>query len=145
MSLQPWSHWIDVDRIRALHAEGMERYGGLPSVGDVPCIESALGTAYNAEMYSMPEVDDETIVSGLPFCVYLLFYIATKQCWSDGSKRTAWASAMWVLATMGLTIDATDEEAYEFCISVADKTVTKGEDVVSWIAEHLIELDPTLS
>jgi prophage maintenance system killer protein len=111
MNQQPWSHWIDIDRIQALHLEGLERYAGLRSAADLPCLESALGAAYNAEIYSMPEVDDETVISGLTFCGYLLFYIATKQCWSDGSKRAAWSSAMWVLATQGLTVDASDEEA----------------------------------
>lgn len=138
---EPWSQWIDTDRITALHTKGMDDHGGLRSKATDGCVESALGTAYNAELYSMPEMDNETVISGLTFCGYLLFYIATKQCWSDGNKRVAWASAIWVLATMGLTLDVEDQEAIDFCMSVAEKKITKGEDVVNWIADRLIELN----
>lgn len=140
-SADPWSQWIDVPQIIALHSEGMDRYGGLRSQPTNGCIESALGAAFNAEGYSMPELDEETVITGLTFCGYLLFYLATKQCWSDGNKRAAWASAMWILATMGLTIDVEDQEAIDFCLSIAEKKLVRGEDVVNWIADRLIELN----
>jgi death on curing protein len=140
MTTQPWSRWIDTERIFKLHSEGIRRYSGLPSSPVPGCIESALGAAYNAEMYSMPEVDEETAITGLTFCGYLLFYIASKQCWSDGSKRAAWASAMWVLASMQLTVDASDDDAYRLCMDIAEKRIVNGEQVVIWIADRLKEL-----
>lgn len=88
----------------------------------------------------MPEFESETVVSGLTFCGYLLFYLATKQCWSDGNKRIAWEAAMWVLGTLGLTVDVTDEEAEEFCFRLARKEISRGEDCADWIAEHVREL-----
>jgi prophage maintenance system killer protein len=138
--LEPWTRWIDVDRISKLHTKGLDNYGGLRSQPTKGCIESALGAAYTAEAYSMPEMDDETVISGLSFCGYLLFYIATKQCWSDGNKRAAWSSAMYVLSTMGLTVDVTDPEAIDFCYEIAKNNIKSGEEVVNWIADRLSEL-----
>jgi len=89
----------------------------------------------------MPEVDSETAVSGLCFCGYLLFYLSTKHCWTDGNKRTAWSSAMWVLFRLGLTVEATDEEVIAYCLEVANGKITKGEDVVNWIAERIKEIE----
>jgi death-on-curing protein len=139
-SKQPWTEWIDYDTIHSLYADGIQKYGGMGTPSKDGCIDGALGAAYNAELYSMPEVDQETVTSGLAFCGYLLFYIATKHCWVDGNKRAAWSSAMWVLYRLGLTVDAPDDEVIAYCLDIADGRVTSGEDVVNWIADRLIEI-----
>ena len=139
-STQPWTQWIDTDIVHSLYADGIEEFGGFGSRSKDGCIDAALGAAYSAELYSMPEVDEETIVSGITFCGYLLFYIATKHCWTDGNKRAAWKSAMWVLSKMGLTVDAPDTEVIAYCLDIADHKIDKGEDVVNWLAERLREL-----
>jgi death on curing protein len=136
----PWEQWIDFQTIDLLYGEGINRYGGLRSPSKDGCIEAALGAAYNAEMYSMPDVDSETVVTGICFCGYLMFYIATKHCFTDGNKRIAWTSAMWVLAIMGLTVNASDQEAIDFTLALAGGKIAAGEDVVNWIAERLVEI-----
>jgi prophage maintenance system killer protein len=140
---QPWSTWIDSEIVHTLWKDGLERCGGLRSTPKDGCIDGALGNAYTAELYSMPEVEDETAISGLCFCGYLLFYLSTAHCWSDGNKRVAWASAMWALYHLGLTIKANDEEVISYCMQIADGQIKKGEDVVNWIAERLVELEAT--
>jgi death-on-curing protein len=137
---EPWTTWIDIDTISALYAEGVNQHGGLGSKPKDGCVEAALGAAYNAELYSMPEIDSETVVSGLCFCGYLLFYLATKHCYVDGNKRVAWASAMWVLMRLGLEVSASDAEVVSYCLEIADGKVERGEDVVNWIAERLAEV-----
>jgi death-on-curing protein len=137
---EPWTIWIDIDTINALYAEGVNQHGGLGSEAKDGCVEAALGAAYNAELYSMPEIDSETVVSGLCFCGYLLFYLATKHCYVDGNKRVAWASAMWVLMRLGLEVSASDAEVVSYCLGIADGKVERGEDVVNWIAERLAEV-----
>ena len=89
----------------------------------------------------MPEIDEETVVTGICFCGYLLFYIATKHCFVDGNKRVAWTSAMWVLSIMGLTVDVQDEGAIDFVTAIADGKVDRGEEVVNWLAERLAEFE----
>lgn len=140
MRQEPWSQWIDSETIHSLYADGIEAHGGYGSPSKDGCIDGALGSAYSAEMYSMPEVDSETITSGIAFCGYLLFYIATKHCWVDGNKRAAWASAMWVLSTLGLSVDAPDDEVIAYCLAIADGKIKNGEDVVNWLAERLVEI-----
>lgn len=40
----------------------------------------------------------------------LLFYLATKHCYTDGNKRIAWACTTFVLLSFGLTVEATEDE-----------------------------------
>lgn len=138
-SARPWKVWIDYEQIHELYAEGITRYGGLSSPSKDGCIDAALGAAYSAELYSMPEIDLETVVTGICFCGYLLYYIATKHCFSDGNKRVAWTSAQWVLARLGLAINAQDDEVIDYVLAIAAGKVARGEDVVNWIAERLVE------
>jgi death-on-curing protein len=137
----PYTRWIDREIVHNLWNIGLEQFGGLRSNPKDGCVDGSLGNAYTAELYSMPEVEDETVISGLCFCGYLLFYLSTAHCWSDGNKRVAWASAMWALYRLGLTVNATDEEAISFCYQIADGQIKKGEDVVNWIAERLAEVE----
>jgi len=137
---QPWTQWVDIDTIHQLYADGIARYGGSGSPSKDGCIDAALGAAYNAEIYSMPEVEGEELTSGLVFCGYLLFYITTKHCFMDGNKRVAWLTAMWILLGHGLTVQATDDEAETFCMDIAKGTIDKGEDVVNWIAARLVPI-----
>ena len=87
-ALQPWTQWIDDAIIHNLYADGINQHGGLGSPSKNGCVDAALGAAYNAELYSMPEVDAETVITGITFSGYLLFYLSTKHCWTDGNK--AW-------------------------------------------------------
>lgn len=137
---RPWTKWIDEATVAALWDEGMNRYGGLRSQQKPGCVDGSLGAAYHAEVLSMPEVDEETVTSGLVFCGYLLFYIASNHCWTDGNKRAAWSSAMWVLFRLGLTVDVPDQEAIDYCLAIAGKKIKSGEEVVIWIADRLKEL-----
>lgn len=139
-STTPWEEWIDNQIIHSLYAEGIKRHGGLGSPSKDGCIDGALGAAFNAEMYSMPEVDAETVVTGICFCGYLLYYLAIKHCFADGNKRVSWSSAMWVLECIGLTVDAPDQDVINYVTAIADGTVESGEDVVNWLADRLVEI-----
>ena len=141
ISMTPWDEWIDFDAIHDLYAEGIGQHGGFGSPSKDGCIDGALGAAFNAELYSMPEVEAETVVTGICFCGYLLFYVATKHCFVDGNKRVAWSSAMWILSRMGLTLDVSDDEAIAYVVAIAEGKVESGEDVVNWLADRIIELD----
>jgi hypothetical protein len=46
---------------------------------------------------------------------------------------------MEVLRMLGLTINATDDEAEQFCLDIISGTVKHAIDVVSWIAKRLEE------
>jgi death-on-curing protein len=133
---QPWSQWISDNTITDLYAEGINRWGGAGSPPQPGCIDGALGAAYNAEQYSSG-TEEEGFIQGLIFCGYLLFYLTTKHCYVDGNKRIAWACATFVLLSFGLTIEATQQEVVDFCLSISRGDIRQGSDVVSWIAERL--------
>jgi prophage maintenance system killer protein len=134
---EPWASWITNERVHSLYADGIEKWGGTGSPSKNGCVDGALGAAYNAELYSMPEMDSETIVSGLHFCAYILFYLTQNNCFLDGNKRVGWASCMYVLLGLGVTVEATDDEVEQLCLSIADGSGTKPTDIVIWIAQRL--------
>lgn len=135
-SHQPWTQWIGVETVSMLYAEGIKRWGGSGSDPQSGCIDAALGAAYNAEMYT-PENEQEGFVPGLLFACYLLFYLSTKHCYMDGNKRIAWACLGFVLLNYGLTIEATEDETVEFCLSIARGEIKSGAAVTSWIFPRL--------
>jgi death on curing protein len=141
-ALKPWLCWISEEEIGSLYRRGIELHGGLVSNPISGCIERALGAAYNAEAYSTPdeEEEDDNTIRGLTFAGYLLFYLARNHCYTDGNKRIAWTSCMNVLLRLGLTLDVTEDDAYDFCISIAGGQLKGGEDVVFWVVDRLIEI-----
>jgi death-on-curing protein len=133
---QPWSEWISDSTITDLYAEGIKRWGGAGSPPKPGCIDGALGAAYNAEQYSL-EATDEGVLPGLIFCGFLLFYLTTKHCYVDGKKRIAWACATFVLLSFGLTVQATQQEVVDFCLSISRGDIRQGSDVVIWLSDRL--------
>ena len=136
-SRQPWEQWIGAETITKFYAAGMTRWGGAGSAPTAGCIDAALGAAYTAELYS-PESEQEGFIQGLVFAGYLLFYLATKHCYLDGNKRIAWACSTFVLLSFGLTVEATDDEVVDFCMTVAKGEVKNGATVLQWLTPRLI-------
>ena len=136
MSAKPWDGLINIADVLWLYAEGIKRFGGESSPPKEGCLEQSLGNAYTAELYS-----ESNSVQGLAFSGYLLFYLTRDHCFVDGNKRIAWTCAMMVLATLGLTVDVSQDDAEAFCMRIADSTlenaIKDGAEVVVWFAEHL--------
>lgn len=132
---QPWGNLISVQRIVALHAEGMRRHGHDPASRPAEdCVEGSLGAAWNAGLYREPE--DARI--GLCFAGHVLYYLAKNHCFTDGNKRAAWMSMTTVLASMGLSVEATDDEAEAMVKQVAEGVIRDPDGVIFWLAERLI-------
>jgi death-on-curing protein len=139
-SAQPWEDFISYETVGLLYAEGIKRWGGAGSDPTAGCIDAALGAAFNAEIYSADDEDQQGLVAGLVFAGYLLFYLATKHCYVDGNKRIAWACSMFVLLRLGLTIQATEDEVVDFCLSIAKGEIENGSQVVRWLAPRLLSV-----
>jgi prophage maintenance system killer protein len=133
---QPWEEWIGNESITKFYAEGIRRWGGTGSAPQSGCLEAALGAAYNAELYS-PESEQEGATQGLIFACYLFFYLVTKHCYTDGNKRISWACLAFVLLRFGLTVEANEDEAVEFCLSVAGGQLKSGAEVAAWVHPRL--------
>jgi death-on-curing protein len=139
---EPWAELITVDGVLALHIEAIKRHGGDPTTRktDVPCVEGKVGGAWTAEGF----VDRETtgLQEGLSFAGYLLYYLAKGHCFTDGNKRVSWTSAMLVLAQLGLTVTATDDEAEAFILDLIQDASKDGSAAVTWLAERLVDALP---
>jgi len=135
--LSPWHRLMAMDTVIALHKLGIDKYGGDHSPPKENCLEQSLGGAYSAEQYT----STEDSVEGLIFAGYLLFYLVSNHCFVDGNKRIGWLAAMRVLLSLGLTVSATDDEAEEFCMRIADSqkldAIRDGQNVVIWLSERL--------
>lgn len=134
------SHWtslISLDRILELHAQGMIKHNQkqIPITEAArDCVEARLGNAWSSEAYTVQETDQ---LPGLCFAGFLLFYLAKNQCFQDGNKRLAWTATMAVLGEIGLTINASTDEAYNFVMRIVTGDVKDGIEVVRWIAGKL--------
>ena len=140
MNGQEWTELITVENVAFLHRASMTRYGtalaGPPEPG---CVEGALGNAWSAELYLEETPNRET---GLAFAGFVLFYLVRNHCFTDGNKRVAWLSALWILARRGLTVVATTDESDAMLLDAiaGGPTITSGADVTRWLADHLAPL-----
>ncbi len=134
----PWDERVTTSDVILLHRVGIERFGGDGTIRttDRDCVDGRLGSAWNAEIYR-GEVDHQ--YAGLVFAGYALFYLAKAHCFVDGNKRVSWTTAMYVLASMGLTVDASADEAEQMIAGLlAPGSRVTGDDIVAWLAERLI-------
>jgi death-on-curing family protein len=126
---------ISPEEIIEIHDAALLRYRGLPGVRQEGCVQQVHGSAMLAEQYSGNE--DGTL--GLCFIGSLMFYLIKGQCFMDGNKRTGLAVALKLLASLGLTIDAMQDEAKRYCERIADDRALRSEDVVRWLAARAIQ------
>ena len=136
MDLHNGLHLISTERILELHSQALIQCNQEQlAIGDVhrECVEGKIGNAWTAETY----VDQPNILSGLCFAGYLLFYLVKGHCFPDGNKRIGWIAAIAVLAELGLTVNATDEEAISLVLDVANDQIKDGNHIVHWLARHL--------
>jgi death-on-curing protein len=90
----------------------------------------------NAELYT----ESDNAVPGLCFSGCLLYYLNMNHCFIDGNKRVAWSACMEVLRLLGLTVDATDDEAEQLCVDIINGSIKNAIDVPLWFAPRLVAL-----
>jgi death-on-curing protein len=91
--------WITEEILLAIHAQQIERYGGLHGVRELGVILSALARPRNRWAYDWPADMADLAAS------YLVGLVRT-QGFNDGNKRTALACALVFLAVNGLALHA---------------------------------------
>ena len=69
------------------------------------------------------------------FALYLMVYVVRDHCIPDGNKRLAWSGMMFVLGRLGLTVEATDDEAVAMVLRVIQHE-SEAEDVAEWIGDQ---------
>jgi death on curing protein len=139
---EPWTVWIDIARVIELHHLALEKYGGPSGPADpTGCIDGVLGAAFNAELYIEGRRRAKT---GLAFAAYALFYMVQRHCFVDGNKRVAWLTAVDTLASMGLGVQASEDEAFALMTDVIEHRIESADGVVLWFAPRLFALSDEL-
>src|SRR5271155_682371 len=95
--------YLTTVEVLAMHADLIERYGGIQGIRDPGILESALfrpQTGYYADLIDEAAALWESLAQGHPFL--------------DGNKRTAFAAMFTFLAINGVLLYAEPEQTYDF-------------------------------
>jgi len=120
---------IPLKEVEHIHKLLIDTFGGSHGVRDLSALLSALARPFqtfdNKELYPTP-IDKaasllESIVSNHPFI--------------DGNKRTAYVLARLFLLQNRMDIKASQQDKYEFVMSIASGKM-RFEEIVSWIEKH---------
>lgn len=118
--MQP--EFLDVGDVLQIHADQLERYGGLSGVRDLGLLESAVSMPWAS--YAGEFLHGDLFAMAAAY----LFHITRNHPFLDGNKRTGAASALVFLDLHGIEVTASDDALYDLVIGVA--TGTAGKDAV---------------
>ena len=121
--------WITVEILSIIHAQQIERYGGLHGILDENVVLAALARPINRFAY-----DDSSDFADLA-AVYLVAFAGT-QGFNDGNKRTGLACALVFLELNGLSLNAERDDLYDLTLAVATNQIEDA-DVSLWIRARL--------
>jgi len=117
--------YIRVDDVLTIHADQIERYGGGEGIRDPGLLEAAL---FRSQTGYYPTLIDEAAA--------LWESLSQNQTFVDGNKRTAFAATYVFLATNGLDITATDDEAQDFVLGLYSVSSVTFDNLRAWLSEN---------
>lgn len=112
----------------AVHDRQLAEHGGGEGVRDLGLLESALARADNLIAYGQPDAADLAAAYG--------FGIARNHPFVDGNKRTAFVIVLLFLLDNGYRLTASDADAYQAMMAVADGTGSE-EGFAAWIRANI--------
>ncbi|MGH7605253.1 MAG: type II toxin-antitoxin system death-on-curing family toxin [Gemmatimonadaceae bacterium] len=121
--------WITEQILFVIHAQQIERFGGMHGVRDPDTVLSALIRPLNRWAY-----DDTSDFAELA-AVYLVAF-AGAQGFNDGNKRTGLACALVFLGLNDVPFEAEAEGLYQLTLRVATNELTD-EEAAAWIRQHI--------
>jgi len=122
-------HFIPDDAVLAIHADLLQRYGGLPRLRDRGLLESAL--AQPRVTFGGKFVHKTLFEKAAAYG----FHLCRNHPFVDGNKRVAFVLMDLFLQKNGWEIVADEEEAFSMMIALASGRLTKA-GLTSWLKEH---------
>lgn len=113
--------------VLAIHADLIERHGGIHGVRDHGLLESALyrpQTGYYVDLIEEAAALWESLARNHPFL--------------DGNKRTAFAATFTFLAINGARLTANSDEAYAFISRMHDAGTFSFAELVPWLRGSVV-------
>ena len=122
--------WLTRLILDTIHSELLSEHGGAGGIraGGEDLIESALARPQHKYAYSL-EADLAEIAAAY------LFGLTKNHGYIDGNKRVGFAAAATFLLLNGMRLTASEPEAYDLVIGVAEGHHTE-HDVAAWIRTH---------
>jgi death on curing protein len=111
------------------HTVSIEQYGGYEGVRDRESLLAAIERPWQASF------GGEHFPSPFEKAAALMESIIRRHLFVDGNKRTATASASYLLSTFDLEVEAEQQELEDFAVSVAVVDM-KPRNIVLWFANH---------
>jgi death-on-curing protein len=121
--------WLNEEILFIIHAQQIERYGGVHGVLDENVVLAALQRPINRWSYEK-SVDFADLAA-----LYLVAFAGT-QGFNDGNKRTGLACALVFLAVNSVRFDPDPTELYELRLRVATHQIGDN-DAAIWFRERL--------
>src|ERR1700689_619394 len=122
------SDHLTLAEVLAIHADQIERYGGVHGARDQGLLEAALyrpQTGYYAGLIEEAAALWESPSQNPPFI--------------DGNRRTAFAAMYTFLAMNGARLTANAEETYVFVAALYEANQFSFEKVARWLRDHVTQ------
>lgn len=110
---------LTVEIVREIHAEAIEKFGGLKGVRDENLLASAVLTPQSSFGGKSPYADIIEIAAAY------LFYLCGNHPFLDGNKRTAMMAAIVFLRLNGIEPAADSDEWEKFLLEVASSKLDR--------------------
>jgi len=126
--------YLALGEVLALHRQVIETSGGILGLRDLGGLESAVAQPRMSfgEEDLYPSLEEKAAA--------LCFSLIQNHPFTDGNKRVGHASMEVFLQLNGYEIQASVDEQEDLILGVAAGDV-KREDLVSWLRNHLIQLE----
>lgn len=121
--------WLTEEILFIIHAQQIERYGGVHGVLDENAVLAALQRPVNRWSYEK-SVDFADLAA-----LYLVAFAGT-QGFNDGNKRTGLACSLVFLALNDVSFEPDPTELFELTLRVATHRI-RDKDVASWFRDRL--------
>lgn len=122
--------WLTRLVVDVIHSELLAEHGGAPGIrqGGDDLIESALARPRNRFTYA-EDVDLAELAAAY------LWGLAKNHGYVDGNKRVGFACAATFLRLNGVTLTASETEAYDAVIGLVEGRYSE-EEIAGWIRRH---------
>lgn len=112
--------------VAALHRESLADHGGVDGIRDEALLHSALHPCTSAASDGQEATIHE-------LAALLAFGLATTGPFNDGNARTALIASFAFMEVNGLTVEASERDAYEVFTDLAAGTLTVA-DLAEWLS-----------
>ncbi|MFZ4057066.1 MAG: type II toxin-antitoxin system death-on-curing family toxin [Ferruginibacter sp.] len=125
---------IDISDVLSIHKILIEKFGGAEGVRDY----SALSSAIQRPFQTFDNINVYTSI--VEKASALIESILINHPFIDGNKRTGYVLLRRYLIQNNLDISATEQEKYEFVISIASGEY-KFSEIVLWLSNHTVKIN----